>query len=165
MLYGNPLRPPRGTSCLHYLPSVCVRQSLREKPGHSCGPRGYAGKGLYGRGGELGSLSRGPQGLTRFFHPGLGDSMQGLPARRAVALGLSGSIPRQSRRGRITGCFCSVCRLKAPSPDLQASVILTSLLISVFLLSTSLKIMQRAPDWSESLKAEIPTPSCPRKAC
>lgn len=51
MLYGNPLRPPRGTSCSQHLPPACVWQSLHGEPGHSCGPRGCAGMGyMEGRG-------------------------------------------------------------------------------------------------------------------
>ena len=125
-------------------------------------PQRMCRPGVYGRRGEFCSLSRDPQGIDQVLPPRPWGQHAGAAGRTCSD---SGSVPRRSRRGGITGCFHSVCRLKAPSPEVQAGLILTSLLISVFLLSTSLRIMQKAPDWSESLKAEIPTPSCPRKAC
>ena len=153
-----PHEAPHVRSIFHVLVSgsVCM-----ESLGTAVAPEDVPAWGIC-KGGAFCPLSRDPQGMGQALLPRPWGQRAGAAGRTCRG---SGSVLRWSRRGGITGCFPSVCRLKAPSPEVRASLILTSLLISVFLLSTSLRIMQRAPDWSESLKAEIPTPSCPRKAC
>lgn len=156
VLYGNSFRLIRGTSARSIF-HLLVSGSPCTEPGHSCAPEDVPAWGIWKGGAfcpQQGPLRHGPSSAAQALGTAVG-SCHG----RAGALG---SVPCRSRRGG-TGCFPSVCRLKAPSPEGTSQSDLTSLLIPVSLLSASLRIMQRAPDGQKASKQRF-QPKLPQES-
>lgn len=105
-----PHEAPHVRSIFHLLVSgsLCM-----ESLGTAVAPEDVPAWGIW-KGGAFCPLSRDPQGMGQALPPRPWGQRAGAAGRTCRG---SGSVPRRSRRGGITGCFPSVCRLKAPSPE------------------------------------------------